>query len=154
MILGSFGWGLNENVKSISIKYVPKNIFMIGYSLLATIMSILIYSFTDAEHVNIKTVMNLSSQQILSIVFGAIVAFIIQSSVFYSYSLNNTLQNPYNVGILGGIFALQFIFSALIDMGIKTYYKEKISLTLLEGMGFVAIIIGVILSVLGKNQRK
>ena len=39
-------------------------------------------------------------------------------------------------------------------MGIKTYYKEKISFTLFEGMGFIAIIIGVILSVLGKNQRK
>ena len=147
IILASFLEASNENIKSYAIKYIPKSLYNSCYFSLSAILLTILWWFQDRENMTLKKLLNLDSNQILFIIAAGLIVTGISYSVIQAYSLNNKLKNPINIGILGGILTLQFVFTFAIDILIKTYQKKQIIINPLEITGMVLILFGVIITI-------
>ena len=73
--------------------------------------------------------------------------------IIEAYNKNVTLKNPMNVGILGGIFTMQFVFSFIIDMIVKKYLNKPIDTNGLEILSMLIIITGVGLTIYSRIKQ-
>ena len=94
----------------------------------------------------IHNLLNLNMKQIIFIITTAITIVATTYFVIQAYSLNTTLKQPINVGILGGIFTLQFVFGFIIDILVKLYFKEPVNINKYEIIGLLLVASDVVVS--------
>ena len=95
----------------------------------------------------LQNILNLNFKEIIFIIVTAITIVGVTYFIMEAYSLNSTLKQPINVGILGGVLTLQFVFAFIIDILVKLYFKEKIHIDKLEVGGLLLVISVVVLSI-------
>ena len=152
IILSACCYGFSEFLKAIGIKFVNKNIFVIGYYLLTALFSFILNYLMDNKILdNIKnTKPNDYLYMLLAALFGTGAAYL----YFQSMSYNNNSKNPVNIGILSGILAINFIVTLFVDIIYKLYKKEKLTITIWEILGCVLIISGILMISLIKKSNK
>jgi len=95
----------------------------------------------------LQNILNLNFKEIIFIIVTAITVVGVTYFIMEAYSLNSTLKHPINVGILGGVLTLQFVFAFIIDILVKLYFKEKIHIDKLEVGGLLLVLSGVVLAI-------
>ena len=114
-ITASFFFACNEIVKNYALKYIENSIYNSSYFLLAGILLTILWSFKDKKNMALQNILNLNFKQILFIIVTAITVAGVTYFIMEAYSLNSTLKQPINVGILGGVLTLQFVFAFIIN---------------------------------------
>ena len=146
-ITASFFFACNEIIKNYALKYIPKSIYNSSYFILAGLLLTILWSFKDKKNMTLQNILTLNFKEIIFIIVTAITVVGITYFIMEAYSLNSTLKQPINVGILGGVLTLQFVFAFIIDILVKLYFKEKINIDKLEVGGLLLVISGVVLSI-------
>lgn len=153
IILAALFTAINEIVKNYSLKQLPKSVATVGMLITVNIIIGIFWFFQDKKNMTLDTFLNLDIKQIIFITFTAlnVVAFTIL--IIEAYSRNVKLKNQINVGILGGIFTMQFVFSFIIDIIVKKYLNEPIDTKGLEILSMLIIITGVGLTIYSRIKQ-
>lgn len=153
IILAALILATNEIIKNYSLKHLPKSVATVGMMITANIIVGIFWLFQDKKNMTLETFLNLDIKQITFITITSlnVVAFTI--FLVEAYSRNIKLKNPINVGILGGIFTMQFVFSFIIDIIVKKYLNEPIEINSLEILSMLIIITGVGLTIYSRIKQ-
>lgn len=150
MTIASIFMAINENIKAYALKYIPKSLYNSCYFVLGAILLTILWIIQDKKNMTIHNLLNLNMKQIIFIIITAIPLVATTYFIMISYSLNATLKQPINIGILGGILTLQFVFAFIIDILVKLYFKEPININKYEIIGLLLVVSGVVVSMYSK----
>ena len=153
IIIAGLTSAINEVLKNYSLKHMPKSIATVGLILGANIIIGIFWLFQDKKNMTLDTFLKLDTKQIIFIFLTAFNIAVYTISLIEAYSRNIKLKNPINVGILGGIFTMQFVFSFIIDMIVKKYLNEPIDTNGLEILSMLIIITGVGLTIYSRIKQ-
>jgi hypothetical protein len=153
IILAALFTAINEIVKNYSLKQLPKSVATVGMMITLNIIIGIFWLFQDKKNMTLDTFLNLDIKQktLITITALTVVAFTIL--LIEAYSRNVKLKNQINVGILGGIFTMQFVFSFIIDIIVKKYLNEPIDTKGLEILSMLIIITGVGLTIYSRIKQ-
>ena len=153
IILAALFTAINEIVKNYSLKQLPKSVATVGMAVTVNIIIGIFWLFQDKKNMTLDTFLNLDIKQITFITITAFNITALTILVIEAYSRNIKLKNPINVGILGGIFTMQFVFSFIIDIIVKKYLNEPIDTKGLEILSMLIIITGVGLTIYSRIKQ-
>lgn len=144
---------IDQIVKNYMLKQLPKSVATVGMIITVNIIIGIFWLFQDKKNMTLDTFLKLDIKQITLITITALTVVTVTILVIEAYSRNVKLKNPINVGILGGIFTMQFVFSFIIDMIVKKYLNEPIDTNGLEILSMLIIITGVGLTIYSRIKQ-
>lgn len=153
IILAALIVAANEIIKNYSLKELPKSVATVGMMITVNIIVGIFWLFQDKKNMTLDTFLNLDIKQITFITITALTVVANTILLIEAYSRNIKLKNPINVGILGGIFTMQFVFSFIIDIIVKKYLNEPIDINGLEILSMLIIITGVGLTIYSRIKQ-
>lgn len=153
IVLAALTLAINEIIKNYSLKQLPKSVATVGMMITVNIIVGIFWLFQDKKNMTLDTFLKLDIKQITYITITALTVVATTILVIEAYSRNIKLKNPINVGILGGIFTMQFVFSFIIDMIVKKYLNEQKDTNSLEILSMLIIITGVGLTIYSRIKQ-
>lgn len=153
IILAALMLATSEILKNYSLKHLPKSVVTVGVVIIINIIVGIFWLFQDKKNMTLDTFLKLDIKQIIYITITAFNLIVLSILLIEAYSRNIKLKNPINVGVLGGIFTMQFVFSFIIDIIVKKYLNEPIDTSGLEILSMLIIITGVGLTIYSRIKQ-